>query len=237
MTAKKYNLNSKDFPDWAEFNWIQFEIENSIDAFKKSVKIQQESHAQITADLHNNIAKLKLENSDNLDEQGLEQYVEHLYGLEERITAELGMLQNSSSIIFAFAIFENKLRLICEKLKSDFDFECNVKTDSYASDYWKMLKNFLDAEINSVEKYYSQIRHQNIVRHIIIHQNSVANQQEFKTLKRFKGLKFIKFQNSFYLNSIENYFIENLVTLIQTFFKELLIVVKNKTNDVLRNVV
>ena len=224
-------------PDWPEFSWIQFEVDNSLDALKKLHEINQQAFNAICNDLESKISKLRIENN-NLSGQELEQYEQHIYGLEERILLELNTVQNSSTIVYAFAIFENKLKLISDKIQQDFKFALpTTKSNSYTSEYWKILKNFSTAQINSMEKYFTPIKTQMVLRNIIIHQNSVATFDQHKTIRKVNGLKFNEFKNEYYLINVEYSFINELILKVETFFRALLEVIRYETNQRLRNVI
>lgn len=237
MTKKKYSLDLNNFPVWPEFNWIEFEVDNSIEAVKKLHIINKNAFNTICHDLENKISKLRDENK-TLNVQELEQYTHHLYGLEEQIILELNNVQSSSIIIYSFAIFENKLKMISEKVQRDFKFVLSArKSDSYTSDYWKILKSFTKLKTNTVEKYFTPIKCQMILRNIIIHQNSIATKNQYKAIHKVPGLTFNEFEEQYYLVNIENIFIEQLVEKIEIFFQELLSIIKLETNERLRNVI
>ncbi|TDD99772.1 hypothetical protein [Flavobacterium cellulosilyticum] len=237
MTKKKLYLDLNNLPDWSEFNWIDFEVDNSIEAVKKLHQINKEAFNTICNDLESKISILRNENKAlNADELG--QYIQHLYGIEEQIILELNNVQSSSIIIYSFAIFENKLKMISEKVKRDFKFVLPTKkSDSYTSEYWKVLKSFADLKINSVEKYFTPIKSQMVLRNIIIHQNNVATKEQYKTIHKVPGLTFNEFEEQYYLVNIENIFIDQLVGRIEIFFRELLNIIKLETNERLRNVI
>lgn len=233
--SKTYTFNLNDFPEWAEFNWIQFEIDNSIEALKKLYQINKDAFNTICHDLEDKVGRLRNNNA-KLDAQELHDYTQHLYGLEEKTILELNNVQNSSIIIYVFAIFENKLKLISDKIQIDFKYEiAKQKSDSYTSEYWKTLKSFSN-KIGVIEKYLTPIKNQMILRNIIIHQNSIATANQYKTIGKLKGLTFNEFEGQHYLINIECSFIDQLIPRLEIFFKELLSILKSETNDRIRNV-
>ena len=237
MIKKKYHLDLNNSPIWTEFNWIEFEIDNSIEALKKLHQINKEAFNSICNDLESKISKLRNENR-TLNVQELEGYTQHLYGLEEQIILELNNVQSSSIIVYSFAIFENKLKMITEKVKKDFEFDLpNKKSDSYTSDYWKILRSFTNSKTNTIEKYFTPLKCQMILRNVIIHQNSFATKDQHKAIHKVKGLTFNEFEEQYFLVNIENVYIEQLVEKIETFFYELLNMIKLEANERLRNVI
>ena len=232
MANKKLDINLNDFPEWSEINWINFEIDNTIDALRKSIEINQNSFNEICNDLELKISKLRKDNN-NLNHQELDGFIEHLHGLEERIIVELNEVQNSSTVIYAFAIFENKLKMITEKIKNEFEFQLPTRQgDSYVSNYWKILKSFLEVEIDPIEKNYTKLKNQMVLRHVIIHQNNMLKDNQHKTLSRVKNIKLNEVDGNHYLVNIENIYLETLVVLVTTFFKELIIILTHHTNKI-----
>ena len=152
------------------------------------------------------------------------------------IILELNNVQSSSIIVYSFAIFENKLKMICSKIQKDFQFDLlGKKSDSYTSEYWRILKSFSKLKIDTIEKYFTPIKCQMVLRNIIIHQNNVAQPDQFKTIYKLNGLIFNEFENEYYLVNIENIFIEQLIPKLEIFFRELLNILKSETNERLRN--
>lgn len=231
MEEKRLRFNLNDFPKWPEINWIKFEIDNTVDALKKSIEINQNAFDAICNNLEQKIVKVKAENKE-MDPQDLHQYIEHLHGLEERIVIELNGVQNSSVVIYGFAILENKLKMITEKLIADFEFDFpDKKGDLYVSDYWKILSGFLGEKISLIEKYYTPLKNQMVLRNVIIHQNNVAADDKYKLLKHLKTLKFNEFEGAYYLVNIENEYLGQLVNILSVFFKELIALIIVATNE------
>lgn len=158
MTKKKLSFNLNDFPKWAEINWIKFEIDTSIYALKKLVILQNEGFETLHNDLNNKISAEKILNIE-MDEQDLDQYIAHLYQIDEEIIFELKRIQNISKVLSIFAFLESKLKVICDKLQNEFhtNFELG-KTNSVFLGHWKFLRfnGFTSFEIgDSTPNYFS----------------------------------------------------------------------------------
>jgi hypothetical protein len=236
MTKKNLTLDLNNFPEWSEFNWIEFEIVNSLEALKKLHQINREAFTNICIDLESKLFKLREDNKD-LSTQDLSDYQQHLYGLEEQIILELNNVQNSSIIIYAFTIFENKLKMITDRIQNGFKFTVTTKNrDSYTSEYWKILKCFSKLKVEKLEKYFTPLKCQTVIRNIIVHQNNIASDKQFKSINKVKGLIFNEFEEQYFLVNIEYEFVEQLITRLEIFFRELLDILKSETNERIKNI-
>lgn len=65
---------------------LNFETSNSIDAIRNLISMQREILKTVQSVLHKKIKFTEKENQ-NMDDQMLEQYLEHLYGIEKRMTS------------------------------------------------------------------------------------------------------------------------------------------------------
>lgn len=238
--AKKIHFNSNDLTLWSELYFIEFEIDNTIHALKKHIEINENAFNTMCNDLEIKITNLRSEN-EYLNEYDLHNYIVNIHEVEERIIVDLKCLQHSSTVIYAFSIFENKLKMICEKIINEFDDfnkTTKEKKGSYVSYYWKILKSFLGAKINIVEKFFTPLKNQMILRNVITHQNNVIEtNSQLNTLSQIKFIKTNEFQKTHYLVNIENEYLEDLTVLIESFFRELIKVLTSYTNDKLNNIV
>ncbi|QQU02194.1 hypothetical protein [Myroides odoratus] len=227
-----FDLN--DFPKWEDFNWVEFEISNSLFALKRLITLQNESFDQVREELDKKIKKTETENTD-LDEEVMHQYIDHLYGMEETIINELEIIQKGSQITTALSIFESKLKMFSDKIKSSFNFKIqnSDSNSSYTQNYWNNIKAFIGKESLLIETQFNEITNSSIIRNIIVHQNLVAKQSQYNRIRHLNELKFHEFNNSYYLYSIDLDFINRLVLKIELFFEGLLDLIKNKTNRLL----
>ena len=221
------------FPKWTEFNWIHFEILNSLNALNKMIVLQNESFMKVREELDKKIKSAERENG-HLKEELMNQYVDRLYGVEDKIIYELELIQDSSQVTTTFSIFESKLKLICDKINSSFNFKITDKTKSYNQKYWNYLKAFIGNDISSLENQFKEIKKLSVVRNIIVHQNLIATKNQYEKIKNINELNFIDSNNLYYLYSIDLAFINSLISKISKFFNELLSHLKIKTNQLLK---
>jgi len=234
MTKKKLSFDLNSVTKWTEISWIKFEINTSIDALKKLVILQNEGFEIIHKDLNTKISKVRSINT-QMDEQDLDQYITHLYGIDEEIIAELKRIQNITKVISIFAILESKLKVIRDKIQNDFkpNFELG-KTNSVFLGHWKFLRLFFNDKNVKSEKYFTPIFNQMEVRNICNHQDGIATKEQYAKLLHLEGLKFKEFEEMFYLESIDEIFIENLFLKMESFLNELLKELRDRTNEILK---
>lgn len=234
MTKMNLSFDLKNITKWTEIYLIKFEIETSIDALKKLVTLQNESFEMINNELNTNIVEVKSHNQ-QMDEADLDQYIAHLYGIDEEIISELKRIQNISQVISIFAVLESKLKVIRDKIQNDFkpNFELG-KTNSVLLGHWKFFRLFFDYQSLKSEKYFTSIFNQMEVRNICNHQDGIATKEQYAKLSNIDGLNFREFEELFYLEGIDKIFIENLFLKTESFLGELLKELRDKTNEILK---
>lgn len=232
MTAKKITFNLNDHTKWAEINWLNFEISNSIDAIRKLISMNREMLKTVKSELHKKIKFTEKEN-EKMDEQILEQYLEHLYGIDERMTSELVSITNVSEISTVLSIFESKLKVICDRIIIDFGGELPLESNSVIHKHWKFLKIFLDEYLGKVESPYTYIKNTYVLRNVLVHQDSVATKEQFNKINGLKNIEFFNFEDkSYYVLKIEDKFIDDLTDRIEMFFIETFKALQLKTNSI-----
>lgn len=233
MTAKKITFNLNDYPKWAEINLLRFETSNSIDAIRKLISMQREMLKTVQNSLHEKIKSSEKEN-EHMDEEMLEQYVEHLYGMEERMTSELVRVVNVSDISTVLSIFESKLKVICDRIIVDFGGELPTKSNSVIHKYWKFLKDFLGEYLGKVESPYTYIKNTYVLRNVLVHQDSEATKEQFSEISGLKNIDLFNFENqSYYVRKIDDKFIDDLTNRIEVFFIEAFKSLQMKTNSII----
>ena len=233
MTAKKNTFNLNDYPKWAEINWLNFEVSNSIDAIRKLISMQREILKTVQNELHKKIKSTEKEN-ENMDDQMLEQYLEHLYGIEKRMTSELFRITNVSDISTVLSIFESKLKVICDRIITDFGGELSTESNSVIHKHWKFLKIFLGEYLGKVESPYTYIKNTYVLRNVLVHQDSVATKEQFNKINGLKNIELFNFEDKSYIVlKIEDEFIDDLTDRIEMFFIETFKALQLKTNSII----
>lgn len=232
MTAKKITFNLNDYPKWADINWLRFETLNSIDAIRKLISMQREMLKTVQNDLHEKINSTEKEN-EKMDKQTLEQYVEHLYGMEERMTSELVRVVNVADISTVLSIFESKLKVICDRIIADFGEELPAESNSVIHKHWKFLRDFLGEHLGKAESPYTYIKNTYVLRNILVHQDSEAEKKQFKSISGLKNIELVNLDQGYYVRTIDDKFIDDLTDRIELFFVEAFKSLQIKTNAIL----
>ncbi|WP_106914604.1 hypothetical protein [Chryseobacterium aurantiacum] len=229
--SRKFGI-TKDSPAlWTEIFLIEYDISLSIDALKAMIDLQNRAYSVLDAELYMKIKSTRRDNG-SMNENELEQYIGHLHGIEESILLEMENIQTANQIGAIFSVFENKMKMICEKLKKYFNFDFPKKEGSYIPYYWKILKGFLEEESNQVERYYTPICNKYTTRNVLQHQNNVANKRQFEAFKHLKEIETIEFENEHHIIKIDSRFCEVLLFEINLFFEKLILALKTKTSNI-----
>lgn len=227
--SRKFGITLNNPTPWPEIFWIQYDIDTSIEALKKMIDLQNNSYYDLDEQLFRKI-KTTRRTSGFKTEEEVEQYVSHLHGIEESIVAELRKIQVANQINAVFSIFENKLKMICDKLNRDYNFQLPEKKSPYIPYYWKTLQNFLEEGSNQTEKYYTPIYNKYVVRNVLNHQDSIAEKKQYDMFKHIENIMTIESHDKYYIYEIDQSFCSILIDQIEVFFKKLLQTLKEKTN-------
>lgn len=176
---------------------LNFETSNSIDAIRNLISMQREILKTVQSVLHKKIKFTEKENQ-NMDDQMLEQYLEHLYGIEKRMTSELFRITNVSNISTVLSIFESKLKVICDRIITDFGGELSIESNSVIHKHWKFLKMFLGTYLGKVESPYTYIKNTYVLRNVLVHQDSVARKEQFNKINGLKNIELFNFDEKSY---------------------------------------
>ncbi|SNR77167.1 hypothetical protein [Flavobacterium sp. ov086] len=229
---KKMSFDLNNITKWSDLFYIDFEISIGLDASRKMISMQNESYELIHQELLNKIKATKQENG-NMDENDLEAYLGHLYGIEEHTMSELNRILTYNQISGIFSFFENKLKLVCEKLQESFNLEIIVKSNSVILKYWSSLLPFLEEERPYIERLFTPIINRYTVRNVVCHQNCIADQKQFEQFRHEKSITFNDFENKYYIIDIQQEFVSTLLDQVMLFLEQLLKAIKLKTNQLL----
>ncbi|WP_343614113.1 hypothetical protein [Flavobacterium sp.] len=232
MALKKISFDLNDYPKWSEINWLRYETLNSVDAARNLIFMQREMIGKAKVQLHEKIKSSESENS-QMERGTLDQYLEHLYGIEERIAAELVRVASVSDVSIVLSIFESKLKVICDRIIRDFGGELPLGSNSVIHKYWKFLRAFLDQHIGMVESSYTYIKNTYVLRNVLVHQDASAKEEQFNSLRGLKNIEIDKFEQNYYVTKIGDGFVDELADKIAVFFTEVFNCLQIKTNELL----
>lgn len=232
MASKRISFDLNDYPKWSEINWLRYETLNSVEAVRNLIFMQREVIGKAQNDLHEKIKTSEKENSE-MDDNMLEQYMEHLYGIEERIAAELVRVASVSDVSIVLSVFESKLKVICDRIIKDFGGELPIGSNSVIHKYWKFLSDFLGEFIGKVENSYTYIKNTYVLRNVLVHQDAIAKKEQFKSLNGLKSIEIVQFEENYYVTKIGDKFTDDLADQIESFFTKVFKGLQMKTNEVL----
>ncbi|WP_267402106.1 MULTISPECIES: hypothetical protein [unclassified Chryseobacterium] len=228
---RKFGIIPKNEVVWQEIFLIEYDINLSIDALKAMIDLQDKAYSVVDEELYKKM-KATRRNNGFMEENELEQYITHLHGIEENILIELDNIQTANQIGAIFSVFENKMKMICEKLKKDFNYQFPKKEGSYIPYFWKILKGFLKEKSVYVEKYYTPIYNKYVIRNILSHQNRVAENKQFEAFKHLEEIETVESENEHYIVRINSQFCEVLLSEINIFFENLILALKARTSNI-----
>lgn len=229
QNSRKFGIISENKVVWSEIFLIEYDINLSIDALKAMIDLQGKAYSVVDEELYTKMKSTR-RNNGFMDEDELEQYISHLHGIEESILFELENIQIANQIGAIFSVFENKMKMICEKIERNFNYQVPPKKGAYIPYYWKGIKGFVQGESNQLESYYTPIYNKYVVRNVLHHQNRIAEIKQFETFKHIQEIETIEFQNEHHIVKIDSQFCEILLSEIKIFFEKLIDALKNKTS-------
>ncbi|WP_143394930.1 hypothetical protein [Flavobacterium sp. 2] len=183
-------------------------------------------------DLHLKIKSTERDNG-NMDGDMLEQYLDHLYGIEERIASELVRVAGISDVSIVLSVFESKLKVICDRIIADFGGELKSVSNSVIDKYWKFLRDFLGEFIGKVENSYTFIKNTYVLRNVLVHQDAIAKKEQSNSLNGLKNIEIVEFEGNFYVTKIGDKFTDDLADQIESFFIKVFTGLQMKTNEIL----
>ncbi|WP_312090599.1 hypothetical protein [Chryseobacterium sp.] len=225
---RKFGIKPNSETVWSEIFLIEYDINLSMDALKTMIDLQNQSLSVINEELYKKMEEIRWNNG-FMEENELEQYITHLHGIEEKNLVELYNIQIANQIGAIFSVFENKMKMICEKIERNFNYQVPPKKGAYIPYYWKMIKGFILEESNQLERYYTPIYNKYIVRNILHHQNRIAEGKQYETFKHIQEIETKEFKNEYYIVKIDSKFCEILLSENKIFFEKLIEVLKKKT--------
>ncbi|NWL03624.1 hypothetical protein DM790_22625 [Flavobacterium collinsii] len=232
MALKKISFDLNDYPKWSEINWLKYETLNSVEAAGNLISMQRDIIGKAQNDLHERIQATEKENG-NMDGEMLEQYVEHLYGIEERIASELVRVASVSDVSVVLSIFESKLKVICDTIIRDFGGQLPARSNSVIDKYWKFLREFLGQFIGKVENLYTYIKNTYVLRNVLVHQDAIADKGQFNHIRGLKNVAIVEFEGNHYISKIDAKFIDDLTNRVAAFFAEAFKCLQLKSNELL----
>lgn len=238
---KTIELISFSVENWNQTEYHQREIDIIHDSFKRMSENNERNIIQNKQEVHK-IFELKSNTNDEYDLY----FAELENELELRVNNELEKRFRFSSFISIISYIESKLNYICKGLEDDFKFTIKLKDLNSKNDLSKFklfLFKVLEIDPIKIKNDFDKLILYYQIRNYIIHHdgncigNNLIECQNIKnTFRTIPGIQYI--ESSLSLNSNNSYsfaivfedekFIENLLIVYKSFFKNLLECIENR---------
>ncbi|UTW61684.1 hypothetical protein KFE98_16970 [bacterium SCSIO 12741] len=227
----KIDLSDIYLLTWGELTYFEFEVNLGVQSLWKFEQ-------NLTSSLADSLSEFKqaIESDETLKAQEPEfegQYFYQFYGQEEQILEELRNRQNHALTLSIYSFFEGQLRSMCGLIESSFDFKIKLKDLGSQEDlmlYWNYLTKVYEINPGTLEKFFTPIKQNKVIRNAIAHQGGVLNNNQYKKADKRKeiGLQFPVVHNGYSIEFVESRFFQFLLTQMDEFLKELILCVDKR---------
>ncbi len=215
---------------WSDLFWLDFEIDNAFDALLK-LNENQEMTLNETEENLKSAVKQKEEDFKELQLQDRESYINQLFYIDEQIILELKRLQRYSIVISAYAIFESKLKKLCESIEKQFDFKVKIddlnSSDGDIKKLWLFLVKVYEIDHLESESKLTYINQNKFVRNIVTHHDGVCKAVLVKKIPKLKLLDVEDFGDDKRI-FIQNGYVQDLIERMKNFNNLLLEVIDKR---------
>lgn len=202
---------------------IELDIEITIDAITSILEEQsliiKKTKSKIEKTIKNDDYFKKLKIEDRSD------YINQVYGFETSAIDEIYSHQMNSLCLLTYSVIEGRLKNICQFLENKYQYKIKIEDLSTNDDlmrYWNYLTKVYEINPDKVEKYFTPIKQQKVVRNIIAHQDGKPRKEQVSKLIIVKGLEIKDYGKNYQVLIKGNDYIEFLLYNANHFFKELL---------------
>jgi hypothetical protein len=150
-----------------------------LDVFEHTIHFGAEALRQLSANLESSLLETH---------KALEIQVEDYYGegtgiailyntSDEMMLNELQQQQRYGHCLSIYSFFEGRLKAICEAIEKKHNYKIKVKDLSGGTDlmrYHNYLTKVLEADLSTIEQYFTPINKNKEVRNVIAHQDGLT---------------------------------------------------------------
>jgi hypothetical protein len=219
--------------DWKELEYLQFENEIGIHAFK-ILNANQEKALQKTQNKFGTVLRKKKKHLKNMNEEEKQRYCSQFYEREEKEIGELQRQQRYSMCVSLFSFFEGRLKTICNKIEQEFVFKIKIDDLNKSDDlkrYWNYLEKVFEMKMKNLEPLYTPIKQNKEIRNKIAHKDGNANAEEKKRINNIvkgKGLSFKQINDYFQIQISDTKYILYLIDIMSEFLDKLISAIDGK---------
>jgi len=167
------------------------------------------------------------------DDQG--SYYMQIFERDEMIIREILRQQRYALCLSIFSFFEGRLKALCTVIENKFNFKLKVEDLNGNEDllrYWNYLAKVFEVEVGPLEKYYTPIRNQKIVRNLIAHQNGIPRPEQVKKINIVRGIALKASGEVHQIIIHDPIYILDLLDRMELFLKELLLAVDGRAAQI-----
>jgi hypothetical protein len=215
---------------------LEFEIEIGIDAIKTILNKQDiiidETKSKLTKSIEEDDYLKSIKKEDRED------YISQIYQREAFVISEISTHQMHSLCLLVFSFTEGRLKYICEFLETRYQHKIKCEDLSTNDDlmrYWNFLTKVYEINPYKVEKYFTPIKQQKIVRNIIAHQDGKPRKEQISKINIIKGLEVIEYGENYLIKINSKEYIVFLLDKVELFFKELLKAIDIRYEEIEKN--
>lgn len=236
LNSYEYNINH-----WGILYYFDDDLYNLLIAEKKIITNSETYSKTLIEEFRDKIkndAELQT-NPTNFEEESIQaQYYGHYYGKTEELINQISQNYRKASLLSIFSVLEGQLKLISNLVENEFDFNIKIKHitgNDYIHKYWLYLTKVFELNPKELEKEYNLIRQHKYIRNKIAHNNSEIDDNKLIFVLETEGLSIKKLGNDKIVEIDSEYYIPQIIELIQSFFNKLIKVIDKRYGE-LKNV-
>jgi hypothetical protein len=212
---------------WEDLYYTEVENEIGIEAFKR-LCANQENSLKTTEQEFKQLVNAELS---TLQPEDQGSYYMQIFQRDEMMIRELLRQQRYSLCLSIFSFFEGRLKGICSQIEHKFSFR--IKVDDLNSNedllkYWNYFIKVFELDVDNLEKHFTPIKQQKIVRNLIAHQNGMPRPEQEKKINIVDGIRLEKYEAFCQVIIADPVYIINLLGVMNTFLKELLLAIDKR---------
>ncbi|WP_412987661.1 hypothetical protein [Pontimicrobium sp. IMCC45349] len=223
MAKLKFNLNDIHLYDWGELYWFDNNVDISLSAIHLLINNQEKS-------LKEHYLKLKKKREKELPNVPIEyrdSYEQHFFEHADMTIERLAFFQRGLILGSIFIQIESDMKELINLISEEFKICFNDVKDNMIQQYWKFLVNDFKIETDGVEKYFTPIVNEKIVRNAISHQGSYLTNEQLESFHPKNGIKLKGYEIR--ITDLEYLF--NFLKRVGRFFDVLLIAVDKRYTE------
>lgn len=208
---------------WGDLFYFKFENDIGFDAINALSSNQETTLEKINTEFQETLRR-ELKDAEGYD-------YNHMLEIEELTIGELRKIQRYGLLLVMYSFFEGQLKALCKKIEDNFKFKIKISDLKGNSDlmiYLNYLIKVYEIDKLRIEQYFTIINKHKTVRNIIAHHNGIVPDEKLGNVNEEKGLVIEKIGNVSILSIRSMEFYDYIIDAMQSFFKEILLMVDER---------